>query len=84
MDVLTSVRGYIEKSFPRKGLGQLADDAPLLESGIVDSMGILQLVGFLESEFSIVVDDEDILPENFETMTSIVNLVVTKVAEKSS
>lgn len=79
MDVLTGLRKYIKENFLlKKDMGDIGDDDPLLDSGIVDSMGIVQLVGFLESQFGIEVEDEEILPENFETMTSITTFVNTK------
>lgn len=85
MDVVSSLRRYIAENFlHRRGVSQVGEDDPLLESGIVDSMGILQLVGFLESRFGIDVDDEDIVPENFETMMSISAFVDMKVRQKGS
>lgn len=47
----------------------------LLEKGIIDSTGIIQLVTFLEKEFNIKVENQDLLPENFETVQSIAQLV---------
>ena len=80
VDVLTSVRKHITEQFlGRAGLDHVGDDDPLLDSGIIDSMSILQLVGFLESEFNIEVDDDEILPEHFETMASITAFVSKKL-----
>ena len=80
MDVMTSVRKHITEQFlSRSGVDQIGDDDPLLDSGIIDSMAILQLVGYLESEFNIEVEDEEILPEHFETMASITAFVTGKL-----
>lgn len=80
MDILASVRGHItEQYLDRAGVDSIGDDDPLLDSGIIDSMGILQLVSYLESEFDIEVDDEEILPDHFETLTSITAFVSTKL-----
>lgn len=80
MDVLSTVRRHITDQYlSRSGIDEIGDDEPLLDSGIIDSMGIIQLVGFLESEFNIEVDDEEILPEHFETMAGIAALVTTKL-----
>lgn len=49
----------------------LADDASLLESGILDSLSLLQLVVFLEERFGITVGDTDLLPENFASVQTI-------------
>ncbi len=85
MDVLSRVRRHITDQYlSRSGLEEVGDDEPLLDSGIVDSMGIIQLVGFLESEFDIEVDDDEILPEHFETMAGITAFVTTKLNGRDS
>jgi acyl carrier protein len=52
----------------------LADDAPLLE-GVLDSMALMRLVAFLEEEFNIEIQDEDITAENFRSVSDIARLV---------
>ena len=54
------------------------DDYPLLEKDVLDSMGIIQVVAFLEDEFGIEVDDAELVPENFETIGSIAKLIDSK------
>lgn len=49
----------------------LAPDEDLLEQGIIDSMGIMHLIAFMEENFGIVVDDREIVPENFQTLQSM-------------
>ena len=58
----------------------LSADASLIESGIVDSLGILRLVAFIEENFSVVVDDIDVVPENFDTINAMNSLVERKRA----
>jgi acyl carrier protein len=53
-------------------------ETSLLDSGIIDSTGILELVSFLEREFGIQVQDEEIVPENFENVRSIAAFVERK------
>jgi len=62
----------------RVSAGDLVDDYPLLEKGVLDSMGIIQVVAFLEDEFGIEVDDAELVPENFETIGSIAELIDSK------
>lgn len=82
MDELTSLRNYIKENFLLKSdLAEIGNDDPLLESGIVDSMGILQFVNFIEAEFGVEVDDEEIVPENFETVTNVAAFVRAKRSE---
>ena len=47
------------------------DETSFLEDGIIDSTGILELVAFLEEEFSISVDDEDMIPENLDSINNV-------------
>lgn len=55
-------------------------DDPLLEGGILDSAGIFSLVTFLEEEFGISVDDDEIVVENFDSVSSITRMVTDKQA----
>jgi len=50
---------------------QLSHDTPLLKENILDSLQIVQLLGFLESHFGISVDVEELVPDNFETVNAI-------------
>ena len=54
---------------------QLPNDASLLDRGIIDSTGVLEIVLFLESEFGVKVKDSEMLPENFDSVNNIVNFV---------
>lgn len=67
-----SIRGFIETGFLfREGRQGLADDESLLGAGLIDSTGILELVSYLEAEFGIVVQDEEIVPENLDSVRQI-------------
>lgn len=55
----------------------------LLEQGIIDSLGILKLVTFLEESQGIKIDDEDIVPENFQSLNSMVRFVEEKMQRSS-
>ena len=56
----------------------LGNDTPLLERGILDSLGILNLVSFIEDEWGVTVEDEELIPEYFGTITRISQLIETK------
>lgn len=53
----------------------LTVDDDLIESGIIDSLGIMSLLAFIEERFSLKIPPEDLLPENFSSINSIVALV---------
>ena len=55
------------------------DDDSFLETGVIDSTGVLELVAFLEERFAIRVSDEELVPENLDSMNRIAAFVCRKV-----
>jgi len=71
-DTRGQVRSFIEENFLfRSDRFDLGDSESLLENGAMDSTGILELVAFLETEFSIQMSDADIVPENLDSIAAI-------------
>jgi acyl carrier protein len=73
------IRSFVLEKFPlarKRGIG-FQDD--LLQSGIVDSLGILDLVTFVEQSFGIILNDEELLPENFQTIERLSIFVQSKI-----
>jgi len=62
-----------------KSITNLSNDESLIESGIIDSLGIQKLLTFIEDRISIQISDEDIIPENFETIEAIVSFIKSKM-----
>lgn len=56
----------------------LGNDHSLMEGGIVDSTGILELAAFLESRFEISIGDEEFVPENLDTLNAISSYILKK------
>ena len=80
-NVLGRVRAFIEENFlVRSDVSQLSDSDSLLESGVMDSTGILELVAFLESEFSLQMSDAEIVPDNLDSIGAIAGYVKRKHA----
>lgn len=81
MSIEDRIKTYILENFlfSDNGYG-LAGDASFLEEGIVDSTGVLELVMFVEETFDIIVEDEEIVPENFDS----VNQLATYIRHKGS
>lgn len=71
-------RQFIVTNFYVQG-SKLADDASLLEEGIIDSTGVLEVIGFLESTFVIKVADGELLPENLDSVARIAAFVARKI-----
>jgi len=66
MDAKPLIRDFIGKNFYLPDASVLNDDASLMEQGIVDSTGVLELIGFLERTFGISVADTETVPENLD------------------
>ncbi|MEO6688971.1 MAG: acyl carrier protein [Dokdonella sp.] len=76
------VRAFIRDTFPSPtGNGELTADRSLFDAGVLDSIGVLSLVTWLEQEFRIVVDDEDVIPENIDGVARLVRYIEAKRAE---
>ncbi len=83
-DLSEIIRAHIQKElmYDRPGV-ELGDDYPLIGEGVIDSMGLFNMIGFLEAEFGIKVGDDEIVLENFETVTKIRSLVEGKLARRA-
>ncbi len=78
MDIASKVREFIKHNFYTAATVQLTDEASLLDLGIIDSTGILEVVSFVEGEFGIHVDDDEMLPENLDSIARITAFVSRK------
>jgi acyl carrier protein len=67
-----------------QGAGTITADEDLIKRGIVDSLGVQQLVDFCQSRYGIRVSDADLVPANFQTLGQLANYVERKQAEASS
>ena len=72
------IRDFVLNQFPLARKRALGDGDPLLSHGIIDSLGILEVVAFVEREFGITVADEELVPESFESIASIAGFVDAK------
>lgn len=79
MSVHDEIRQFIIDNFL---MGQdsdsLKDDSSFLEDGVIDSTGVLELVGFLEENYEIKVEDEELIPENLDSIKNICVYLETK------
>lgn len=77
------IRQYILTEFlPGEKPSNLQDDTPLRTSGILDSMAVIKLVGFVEERFGIEVEAHEASVENFDNIQSIVSLIHAKTAAR--
>ncbi len=78
-ELKSTIRNFIVENFLFGNNSGLSDDAMFLEEGIIDSTGVLELVTFLEDEFSIEVDDEELTPENLGSIDNVALYLKRKV-----
>jgi acyl carrier protein len=78
MTVQERVRGYVLEYFYVSDPGELTDDTSLIDSGIVDSTGMVEIILFLEAEYGFHVEDHETTPANLETISRIAAYVNRK------
>jgi acyl carrier protein len=79
-NVEETIRTYIAKNILFSGDGYpYPDDASFLNEGIVDSMNMLELVMFVEEQFDVHVEDQDIVPDNFDSVSKLATYVRRKL-----
>lgn len=75
MNIIDEVKNFLYDENLKQQFKILANTDSLLENGIIDSVKMLELIAFLEEKYRIKVDDDDLYPENFDTLDSIQNYV---------
>ena len=78
MEIKNRVRRFIAQNFYLPGSDGLTDGASLLDCGVVDSTGVLELIGFLEETFEVTVEDAEMLPDNLDSIERIATFVTRK------
>ena len=69
--IKTKIRSFIIENFLFGDDNGLKGDTSFLDEGIIDSTGVLELVTYLEEEFEIEVEDEELIPENLDSINNI-------------
>lgn len=78
MDTRQRVREFVTGNFFVQDAAGLTDAASLLDLGVVDSTGVLEIMGFLETSFGVTVEDDEIVPENLDSIERIAAFVERK------
>jgi acyl carrier protein len=78
------ILNFVVDKFPLARKKSIAVEDDLLESGIIDSLGILDLVSFLEQEFGIVVADDELVPDHFQSVAHLTRFVEHKRNEAAA
>ncbi|HOX72147.1 MAG: acyl carrier protein [Dokdonella sp.] len=75
------IRDYLNENLPFAPSEALDPDESLFDAGVLDSIGVMGLVSWLEREFDIIVDDNDVVPENIDGIRVLVSFVEGKLSE---
>lgn len=78
--ITAELKEFIVNTFPRMDDEELSESDQLLEEGIVDSLGILEIVAYIQTNYNVRVNDEDITAENFDTVKNIAEYITGKLA----
>lgn len=78
MNTSTVLKAYICERFMSSSNGDLDEGQDLLAAGIIDSLGILQLVSFIEEKFGVEVTDEHVTIENFHSLASMTTYIASR------
>lgn len=82
MNFKEKIKNYIIEA-SLEDANNIKDATMIFEAGLLDSMGLLFLIEFLKEEFNVEVDDEELNPQNFESINSIAEFVEEKLKVKS-
>ncbi len=78
MQLKSDIRNFIVDNFLYGQRDGLEDDVSLLEKGLIDSTGVLELVAFVEGKYGISVADEELVPENFDSISRLSDFITRK------
>jgi acyl carrier protein len=84
MGYAKEVREFVIENFLFGDGTSLQDDVSFLNSGIIDSTGVLELIMFLESTYAIKVQPEEMVPENFDSVNQVAQFLSRKVARAAA
>ncbi|TPK56067.1 acyl carrier protein [Mesorhizobium sp. B2-4-19] len=73
------IRSFLVSNFYVSDVKALMNDTSLLDQGIVDSTGVLEIIGFIEETFGITVEDSELLPENLDSIQGIEQYIIRKM-----
>ena len=78
-NVKEKVRAFVLEYAADRGVTVVRDDEPILTNNIIDSLGSLRMIDFLETAFPLTIEDTDMLPENFQTINDTEIFVYRKL-----
>lgn len=80
MGLQEDIRSFVVDNFLFGEPGGLKDDSSFVKEGIVDSTGILQLVAFIQDQYKIAVEDDELIPENLDSVSRVAAFIEQKLS----
>jgi acyl carrier protein len=78
MQVKSEIKNFIVENFLYGQDDGFGDDVSFMEKGLLDSTGILELVAFVEERYGISLEDDELIPDNFDSITKLSNYISRK------
>ena len=85
MEIKKEIHSYIKENILFDSADNpISDDDSFMENGIIDSTGILELVSFIEQKFDFKVGDEDLVPDNFDSVNNLSDYIKKKIVNQNN
>ena len=81
-DLKQKIKAFIIENFLFGEGSDLKDDTSFLDEGIIDSTGVLELIEYLEEEFDVEIQDEDMIPENLDSLNNVETFMAKLISSK--
>ncbi|KAA0134276.1 acyl carrier protein [Gimesia chilikensis] len=80
--IQSEIRNFVAENFLfGEDPESLQNDDSFLETGIIDSTGVLELVAFIEDQYDVEVDDDELVPENLDSINRLIDFIESKIKE---
>jgi acyl carrier protein len=80
MDIENRLRTFIVEQLRWNGAPEdLTDEFPLIEQNVIDSLGVLEVSAFLQTTYDIVIEDEELVVDNFRSLSAVARFVTSKI-----
>jgi len=83
-DVKSTVKDFIVKNFLFGNSSEedaFADEDSFLENGIIDSTGVLELIEFIEEQYTVKAEDDELVPDNFDSLSNVTRYIMRKLGK---
>jgi len=84
MQIQADIRAYLASQFGKDRVGALSDQDSLLEAGVIDSVAMVDLITHLEQTYGMTADEDDLTPDNFESIDAIARYVESRRRAKGA